>query len=223
MSRRKNKVQDILNLKEINKNQELKRNSIQMNEIEKDIYHDLVDNYEQMQENLQEGLNEYAPFADLSEDLFGSLFKPNVKMNDEADMHSFTRFNHAMVEEILDTEEYKTLHKSTKYDQLGSAIGTEVLQQQAMDKIKYFKQQYQHKQQTGEDVDGASAGELIDKLNQMAGVQDQIDDLLDSVGGDSTQLTQQEAEELAKLQEILNQMRDEIEYNADGQEELKDG
>lgn len=220
---KKSKVQDTLGLKELKQNQELQKNSIQMNEIDKDIYHDLVDNYEQMQDNLDAGLKEYAPFDNLSEDIYGSLYKYNAKMNEAEDMHAHSMFNHGMMEEMMESETYEKLRKSTKFDELGSAIGTEVLQQQAMEKIKYFKEQYEHKQQTGEDVDGADAGELIDKINQAKNTQDKIDDIMDSVGGDTSKLSKAEVEQLAKLQEALNQINGEIEQDVDGQKELKDG
>ncbi len=219
-----NKVQDVLGLKDIKKNKkELERNSIKMNEIDRDIYHDLVDSYEQMQDNLDAGLKEYVPFDRLSEDIFSSLYKYNAHLHDEEDMHSNSRFNHHIMDEIMQSDNYEKLRKSTRFDELGSAIGTEVLQDQAMKKIKYFKDQYAHKQQTGQDVDGADAGELINKINQAGQTQNDIDDIMNGVGGDTSKLSKAQIKKLAELQEALNKINGEIEQDINGQEQLQKG
>jgi hypothetical protein len=111
-----NLVQKTLGLKEEVKPIELQENALIMNEIDKDIYHDMVDSYEAMAENLDNGLKEYAPFDHLSEDMFNSLFKYNAKLHEADEMKSFDRFNHQIMENLMDYDDYQQLRKSTKFD-----------------------------------------------------------------------------------------------------------
>lgn len=219
----KNAVKDTLGLKELKKLEELQANSIKMNEIDRDIYHDMVEQYDAMSDNLDAGLKEYAPFEHLSEDIYNSLYKYKAKMNDESDMKSFSQFNHSMMEEILESDAYDNLRKSTQFDMMSSAIGTEVLQGEAMDKINGYKEQFTKKQKgEAHDPDAAAAGDLIDKLNQQGKVQGKIDGLLDGAGGVDG-LSKAQAEKLAALQEQLMDIQDEIDANLDGQREMGKG
>lgn len=218
-----NDVKDILGLKELKKG-EYEANSIRMNEIDKDIYHDMVEQYDAMNENLDAGLKQYAPFEHLSEDIYNSLFKYKAKMNDEEDMKSFCRFNHGMMEEIMKSETYDDLRKSTQFDAMGSAIGTEVLQDEAMQKIKHYKEQLVAKQKgQAHDEKAAAAGDLIDKLNQQGNIQGKMDGIMDGVGGDEDALSKKQTNQLAKLQEQMNAIQDEIDANFDGQREMNQG
>lgn len=221
--RNKNDVQDTLNLKKIHNDTPLQDNAIQMNEIDKDVFHDLVDRYDAMADNLDSGLKEYAPFDHLSEDIYNGLYKHNVRMNDADDMKTFSRFNHEMMDEMTQSDEFEQLRRSTKGDMMSSAIATEVLQQKAMEKIDFYKQQYALQKQSGQAQDGGAAGELIDQINNGRHTQDQIDELMDAVGGDSTALSKKQAQKLAQLQQQLNDIQDEIDANFDGQRELQQG
>lgn len=218
-----NAVQKTLGLKEDIDPLKKERNSIKMNEIDREIFHDTVDNYEVMQENLQKGLNEYSPFDSLSEDIYQSLFSYNAKMNDEEDMANSSRLNHQMMESLMESEDYQNLRKNTRFDMLGSAIGTEVLQNKAMEQIQYYKAQYLEQKRTGQPQPGGDAGELIDQLNNAQNLQNQIDDLNAKGGPGGHNLTQSEANRLARLQEQLNDLQDEIEHNTDGQDEMANG
>lgn len=217
-----NLVQKTLGLKEEIDPLKKERNSIQMNEIDREIFHDMVDNYEVMQENLQTGLNEYSPFDSLSEDIYQSLFSYNAKMNDEEDMQNSSRLNHQMMENLMESEDYQNLRKNTRFDTMGSAIGTEVLQNKAMEQIQYYKSQYLEQQRTGQPQPGGDAGELIDQLNQAQNLQNQIDGL-NAKGSNGQGLTRAEANRLAQLQQQLNDLQDEIDHNTDGQQEMQQG
>lgn len=216
----KNTVQDTLGLKK-QVSKDLKENVIQMNEIDKDIFYDLVDQYEAMSENLEKGLKEYAPFEHLSEDIFQSLYKYKPRLNDEEDMKAYCQLNHSIMQEIMESDVYKDLRRATKSDMLSSAIGTEVIQNQAMEKIQYFKKQYEESKQTGQQLDGAAAGELINQINNAQGIQDEIDELLDKVGGDANKLSPKDAQKLAELQHKLNQIHEEIEANLEGRDQIQ--
>jgi uncharacterized protein with von Willebrand factor type A (vWA) domain len=221
--KKSNLVQKTLGLKEEIVPVDLQDNALIMNELDKDIYHDMVDSYEAMSENLDSGLKEYAPFEHLSEDMFNSLFKYNAKMHESDEMKSFSRFNHKIMENLMESEDYEKLRKSTKFDLMGSAIGTEVMQQKAMDQINYFKSQYQQQKDTGQPMDDAAAGELIEQLNQQGQLQNQIDTLnnLNMPGGPG--LTQTQANQLAQLQQQFMDLQNLIDGNVDGQEQLEDG
>jgi uncharacterized protein with von Willebrand factor type A (vWA) domain len=221
--KKSNLVQDTLGLKENKGPVELHANTLHMNEIDKDIYHDMVEQYDAMRENLDDGLKEYAPFDNLSEDMFNSLFKYNAKLRDEDEVKSFSRFNHKIMDNLMESDEYDNLRKSTKFDLMSSAIGTEVMQDKAMEQIQYYKAQYAHKQKTGEDVDGADAGEFIDQLNRARQLQDDIDDLNLQGQGSGQGLSKAQQQQLAQLQQELMDLEDDMDDNAKGQQDLEDG
>ena len=217
-----NKVKDTLGLRDLDKVGQQTSNSIEMNEIDKDIYHDMVDTYDAMSDNLNDGLQEYAPFTNLSEDIYGALYKNKPQLNELEDMTSFTQFNHGIMDSLMEDEGFKDLHRSTKFDMLGSAIGTEVLQNAAMEQIMEYKAELV-KKNNGEahDAKKASAGEVIDNVNQQGKVQDKIDDLMG--GRSADELSKEEARKLAKYQRQLMDLQDEIEANLDGAQEAADG
>lgn len=221
-NKKQNLVQKTLGLKEEISPLDLQDNALVMNEIDKDIYHDMVDSYDAMAENLEAGLEEYAPFEHLSEDVFNSLFKYNAKLHEEEDMKSFSRLNHNIMEDLMDSESYQDLRKSTKFDLMSSAMGTEVMQSKAMEKIKYFKDQYLQQQKTGQPMDDAEAGELIEQMNQQGKLQNQIDQL-QGIKDSGQKLTQAQANKLAQLQQQLMDLQDLIDDNEEGQEQLTNG
>lgn len=218
-----NLVQETLGLKKDIDPLQKHKNSIKMTEFDRELFHDTVDQYEVMQENMQSGLDEYAPFGNLSEDIYQSLFSYKARMHDEEDMDAFSRLNHQMMEGLMESEQYDQLRKNTKFDVMNSAIGTEVMQNQAMEKIQYFKQQYIEQQKTGQKQDGGDAGELIEQLNKARDAQNRVDELNEKGGPGGKGLTQREAEELARLQQQIQDLEDEIDLNKSGQEEMKQG
>lgn len=223
--KRRNKVAETLGLKNEIKPLELKENSLDLTEIDKDIYHDCVEQYDAMADNLEAGLEEYAPWSHLSEDMFSSLYKYNVNLNDKEDMKGFCQFNHDLMTEMIESEQYKELRKATQFDLMGSAIGTEVLQAQAMEKIKYLKEQYRIQQETGQAQPGGDAGALIEQLNQMAQTQQAVDGLQAkkdaAAKGQGPGLTAKEAQQLAELNKQLKDQQAAIDANKNGQKELK--
>jgi uncharacterized protein with von Willebrand factor type A (vWA) domain len=221
-SKRKHTVQDTLGLKDDPRKRKLYPNSVRMNEIDRDIYHDCVDRYDAMATNLEDGQKEYAPFDTLSEDIFNSLYKYNADLRDEEDIQARSQFNHKLMSEAMESDEYQNLRKMTKFDMMSSAIATEVMQGQAMEKIQSFKEAYRQQQQTGQTTPGGDAGQLIDTLNKMNGVQSQIDALqgLKSAGH---KLTRRQAMDLAALKQDYNDLVEEFENNTSGQQQLNQG
>ena len=209
-----NKVKDTLGLKDLDKKGIKTPNAVQMNEIDKEIYHDMVDTYDAMSENLNSGLQEYAPFTNLSEDIYNSLYKANPQLNDAEDMTSFTQFNHGIMDSLLDDPGFQDLHRSTKYDMLSAAIGTEVLQDAAMEQIMDFKQELVNKR-NGQKFDPtkASAGEVIENVNKQGDVQNRINDLLN--GREPSELSEKERRKLARYQEQLMELQEEVEVDMD--------
>ncbi len=217
-----NKVKQTLGLSDIKKTSKAVTNAVDLNEIDVEIFHDLVDTYDSMQENIQNGLQEYAPFTNLSEDIYGSLYKRKANMNNVEDMTPFTQFNHGLMESLMESEQFESLHQNTKYDQLTSAIATEVLQNAAMEEIMEYKQQLLAKKQgQNYDPNKAAAGEIIDNLNEQGEVQNAIDSLLG--GRSSSDLDPDEVKKLAAYQRQLMDLQDEITSNPDGAKQMSDG
>lgn len=208
MKKNYNKVKESLKLSEIRSDEGQKVNAIKLNEFDIDVFHEMVDDHEAMQESIDGGSEEYAPFVNLSEDIFGSLYKRKPELVDEMDMTGFTSFNHGLMEHAMDSEHYKSLHANTKGDYLSSAIGTQVLQQEVVNEIKQYKQALIDKREGKEhSSDHADAGEIIENVNNQKKIQDSIDDL--TSGGDAS-LTPEEAQKLAEYQQILSQLKGEI-------------
>lgn len=215
-----NKVAKYLGLKnEVNK-APLSDNALIMHEIDKDIFQDYVERYPIMQENMDAGLKEYAPFSHLSEDIFNSLFKYSAKLHDAEDVKAFSQFNHELMSEVLESEEYDNLRKNTKFDPMASAIGTELLQSKSMEKIQYFKEQLRIQNETGQAMPGADAGELINQLNNVGNIQNGIDDFISGIPGGKKGMTAKEAKKLANMQSQLKDAQKAIDKNTKGQDEF---
>ena len=215
-----NKVKETLKLSDVKSKQV--QNAIDLSEIDVEIFHDMVDTYDSMQDNINAGLQEYAPFTNLSEDIYGSLYKRNPKLNEVGDMTPFTQFNHGLMDSLMESDQFESLHRNTKFDQLSSAIATEVLQDAAMKEIISYKQELMAKKNgQSHDTKKASAGEVIDNLNEQGKVQEDIDGLL---GGRSPgELSGKEAKELAEYQQKLMDLQDEIMANTQGAQQLANG
>lgn len=215
-------VESLLGLKSTGKKTQLSENTIGSTAIDRDVYHDCVDTYQAMKDNLDSGMEEYSPFLPLSEDIFNSLYKYNVDLKDEHEVTSTSQLNHQLMEGLLDSEEYNKLRKNTKFDTLASSMATEVMQSAAMEKVMSYKRAYQQKQQTGQHVDGADAGAVIEALNQMSGAQSTINDLQGIVDGGG-RLTKKQAQDLAAAKQTYEDHLELFEDNTAGQQQLQQG
>ncbi|WP_422661597.1 hypothetical protein ACK8P5_26100 (plasmid) [Paenibacillus sp. EC2-1] len=214
-----NKVAKTLGLRD-NVDVPLSPNALDLTEIDRDVYHDCVERYPAMKDNLEMGLNEYAPFDHLSEDIFNSLFKYNAKLRDEDEVKSYSQFNYQIMEEMLESDEYEKLRKNTRFDLMSSAIGTEVLQQKSLDKITHFKEQLAKQRKTGQPQDGADAGELIEQMNRAKQMSGSIDDFVGGIPGGVDGMTPDQAKELANMQRQLRDMESDIDKNLLGQKQF---
>ncbi len=209
-------VANTLGLTELGKESE---NAIVMNAIDKDIYHDLTQQFDAMDENLTAGLQEYAPFELLSEDIFNSLFKHKPQLRESDEVKPFSKLNQAIMEGLMEDEQFGDLRKYTQFDMIGSAMGTEALQAKAMERILHYKEQYKQSKLSGQKLDGADEGELINNLNQLKTLQDEIASLEDLKA--SHGLTAAQAARLMELQKQERQIDEDITQADDVQENLK--
>ena len=220
--RRGHTVQDTLGLKERTGPKKLSPNALKMTQIDRDVYHDCVDRYDAMSDNLESGSKHYSPFENLSEDIFNSLYKYNVNMNDADDVQAKSQLNHQLMEGLLESDEYQNLRSATKFDMMNSAIGTEVLQDKAMEKVLQYKEAYEEQKRTGQATPGADAGELIETLNNMSSAKQQID-YLQGLKSSGQKLTAKQASELAALKQDYKDYVRDFEQNKSGQKQMQQG
>lgn len=142
-------------------------------EFDKEIYDDILQQSRNMQQSVKVGSNEIKTFEYLSQDAFLSLYKHQPRLKEVDEVEEMSQFNRDLLAELMDTEEYQKLRMHTRHDILSSAIGTEVLQDEAVTRIKRIRQEMN--QQAKQDPSGQtmSGDQFFDLLNQMHDAQQQ--------------------------------------------------
>ncbi len=226
-----------------------------------DIYQDLISQSPAMADNLRAGHEHLKTFDTLSQDLFGALFKYTPKVAEQGEMKASHKLNHKLITELMDTPEYANLRQNTRLDILGSAIATEVMQQEASRRVIAIKEDYNRKREEsegegGEGEDGEPGGSgggsgsgggggqskppmdpdilkaingLIEQEKKKQDLQKKLDDMKKKQsgngqgdpggqggnpgagGGSNGQgVTDEEAEAMAKLQQQMQEIQDDI-------------
>jgi len=114
--------------------------SIEQFEFDKDIYDDIYYQSGAMQQSVDDGLKQIKSFDTLSEDLFFSLYKHQPRLKNHEEIEDASQFNRDLMGELMETEEYQKLRLSTRHDILSSAIGTEVMQEEANVRIRKIRE-----------------------------------------------------------------------------------
>jgi uncharacterized protein with von Willebrand factor type A (vWA) domain len=148
--------------------------AIEQFDFDRDIYEDILNQSLNMQDSVAEGSKQIKTFEHLSQDAFLSLYKHQPRLKNHEEVEDMSHFNRDLMEELMNTEEYQKLRMHTRHDILSSAIGTEVLQEEAVVRIKRIRQEMN--QQAAQDQTGQtmSGDQFFDLLNQMHDAQQQM-------------------------------------------------
>lgn len=108
-----------------------------------EIYADIYDQSPAMQETVEEGDGILKTFPDLAQDIFMSLYKHRPTMLEEQDVKDTHGFNHALMQEFMDTDEFRQLRRKTRLDMISSALGSEIMGGEAVTVLQHYEQQLQ--------------------------------------------------------------------------------
>ena len=149
-------------------------NVIEQFDFDQDIYQDIFEQSKAMQDTVKEGNKQIKTFADLSQDAFLSLYKHQPRLKGHDEVEEASQFNRDLLGELMDTEEYQKLRMHTRHDVLSSAIGTEVMQEEAVVRIKRVREEMNEKAKQDPNGQTMSGDQFFDLLNQMAEAQQQM-------------------------------------------------
>lgn len=141
--------------------------SIEQYDFDKDIYNDIYVQSTTMQQSVQAGSSELKAFDSLAQDAFAALYKHAPRLKGEDEIEDAGLFNRDLMEELMQTPEYQKLRANTRHDVLSSAIGTEVLTEEAVTKIKMIKKQMNQQHQQDPQANPMSGDQFFDLLNQI--------------------------------------------------------
>jgi hypothetical protein len=142
-------------------------NSIEQFEFDRDIYEDIYTQSGAMQNSVKEGLSHIKSFEPLSEDILFSLYKHQPRLKNHEEIEEMSHFNRDLMGELMDTEEFAKLRTRTRHDILSSAIGSEVMQDEAVVRIKKIRQEMNQQAQQDQSGETMSGDQFFDLLNEM--------------------------------------------------------
>lgn len=115
-----------------------------------------------MQRTLEEGEELLPTFKYLHQDIFLSLIKYRPEIVPETDMHMSTRMNRGILSNLINTPEYISLRRTCRLDAFNSALGTEIIGQEAIELLRKALENIQNLQQQKDAMD-----ELMEKEQEM--------------------------------------------------------
>lgn len=167
-----NAVQDALGLGSIERGRVLKyEHAIQHREFDLELYDDVKALSQTMEATVEDGTSKLKTFSNLSEDIFMNLFKFSPQMRDQSEMLPSRNFNYNMLSELSQTPEFEKLRDMCKLNMLNSAIGTEIIHNEALGKIEVIIEEYKQKLKEAQAQNVPQdqlPQDIIDQINQMA-------------------------------------------------------
>lgn len=130
---------DVLGIKDVNTESTQVIDSFSF---DKEIYQDIFKSSPAIKSTVAQGDAILKTYPDFAQDLFMSLYKhkPNLLDNDEVkDTH---QFNHQLMDEMMQMDEFKKLRNMTRLDMINSALGMESLGQEAVNILKVYEEQF---------------------------------------------------------------------------------
>ena len=127
--------------KRLNKPLHSSKQTIDQDAYDIEIFEEIYDNSQSMRKNMLEGTEDYAPFRELLQDTFSSLYKYNPDLLKDFEINQDFLLNKAIMGEAMKAPKYKELRALTKVDQINSAIGTEIMSEKLKELLKQAKEQ----------------------------------------------------------------------------------
>lgn len=209
-----NAVQKTLGLSQLKKGQVVRyENAVDHRDFDIEMYRDIKEMSPIFQNTVDDGESKLKTFSNLSEDIFLNLFKWNPQIREVGDLMPSRYFNHGLLNELNQTEEFQNLREKCRVNMMNSAIGAEIIQTEALrridDIIYEYRQRLRQAQQQGTAAPDDIMGKINDLVNQEQNGSTPIPpDPNDpygsgSVGGQG--IDQQLAQQLAQAQSQLAQ------------------
>ena len=107
---------------------------------DKEIYREIYEQSPAIQQSVAEGDAILRTFSDLAQDLYMALYKHRPQLLDVEDVKETHRFNHQLMQEIMEMEEFRQLRKKTRLDMIASALGIEVMSKEAVAIVKRYEE-----------------------------------------------------------------------------------
>lgn len=164
-------VQEVLGLKDLNREGKepsvFYNHSIEHASFDLELYDELREMSPILDQTLNEGESKLKTFPDLSQDMFLSLFKYNPKLREDNVMAPSRKFNHGLMEEVMQTEEFQKLRDMCRLNLLNSAIGTEVMHNKALVKINTIIEERKRQMEQAKKNGGDIPPDLLDQINKL--------------------------------------------------------
>lgn len=107
---------------------------------DKEIYREIYEQSPAIQQTVAEGDAILRTFSDLAQDLYMALYKHRPQLLGVEDVKDTHRFNHQLMQEIMEMEEFRQLRKKTRLDMIASALGMEVMSKEAVVIVKRYEE-----------------------------------------------------------------------------------
>ncbi len=146
--------------------EEIQNSEYSINQDKFDIssFNRVMSNNNELRHTMKEGVEDYAPFDNLLQDTFGSLFKYSPEILKEFQMKPDYLLNRHVMEGILEAPKYKELRALTRLDEVNSTVGTEILSEQLKELLKKAKEQQEALQALQEaEKEAQDAQDQLDK------------------------------------------------------------
>ncbi len=197
-------IEDILGLEKIDDKNKLYFNSIECYDVDLDIYEDILENSNLMQETLNDGTELLDSFKYLHQDIFLSLIKYKPILREEFKMQSSVLLNRKILNKLINTPEYISLRRNCQLDEFNSALGAEIIGQEAIELLKTIRDNM-----TQEEADKLNqlveTEELQEQLIRTNEIIEQMKQKAEQAG--NTGLQQQLQEQLVKSNNSLQQAK----------------
>ena len=188
----RNAVQDVFGLKDPRGTNAKYEHAIVHRDFDLELYEDVKTLSPAMENTLIDGNNKLKTFSNLSEDIFMNLFKFNPEMRDSKDMLPSRTFNYDLLSELAASPDFEKLRDMCKLNMLNSAIGTEVIHNEAITRIEQVIYEYQQKLQEAKNNNLPAdklPQDIIDQINKLAEQENQNGTPADQDGGDPFSLS----------------------------------
>lgn len=207
-------VQEILGLSQLKESVKQSFNAFEHYDVDIEIFQDVVDTSDEMQQIIEEGCAIYPAFEYMFQDIFLSLCKYKAKLLPESEMHMSTRLNRKFAECYLNTPEYIKLRQTCRMDQFNAAVGTIIIGKKLLKVVEEVMNKLKEQEEAMKKME-----ELIKKeqeMDELLEENEEMDEILQGLiangQGNSSyaQELQDQIDENAKSQQAIQQLANQI-------------
>lgn len=105
----------------------MRLNSVEYFELDLDIYYSIFKKSPRLMKSVEENKQYLYGFDKLSEDIYLSLFKAEPKVYDREEIDIRYKFNHMIIESLINSDDIELLRKQTSLNYFNSVLSTELL------------------------------------------------------------------------------------------------